>query len=128
MSLRRRIVLLPAIAVAAAVALASVVTWVSVRAQLRDSVDDQLRALSRDVLTAPQRNGQPRRTPQTLLDRPAERRKFLLLLPSSPLGEQDGSAAVHLPALAVTPGSRERACGDRCDGECQAGAVHEAAS
>lgn len=95
MSLRRRIVLLPAIAVAAAVALASVVTWISVRAQLRDSVDDGLRTLSSDVLTAPQGDdGQPRRTPQTLLDRPAERRKFLLLLPSSPLGEQDGYAQV----------------------------------
>ena len=94
MSLRRRIVLLPAIAVAAAVALASIVTWVSVRAQLRASVDDGLRALSSDVLTAPQRDGQPRRTPQAMLDRPSARRRFLLLLPSSPLGEQDGYAQV----------------------------------
>lgn len=94
MSLRRRIVLLPAIAVAAAVALASIVTWVSVRAQLRSSIDGGLRTLSSDVLTAPLGSGQPSRTPQTLLDRPAERRKFLLLLPSSPLGEQDGYAQV----------------------------------
>jgi two-component system sensor histidine kinase MprB len=94
MSLRRRIVLLPAIAVAAAVALASIVTWVSVRAQLRTSVDDALRALSREVLTAPQRTGQPQLTPQAMLDRPAARREFLLLLPSSPLGEQDGYAQV----------------------------------
>ena len=94
MSLRRRIVLLPAIAVAAAVALASVVTWVSVRAQLRASVDDGLRALSREVLTAPQRNGRPQSTPQAMLDRPSARREFLLLLPSSPLGEQDGYAQV----------------------------------
>jgi two-component system sensor histidine kinase MprB len=95
MSLRRRIVLLPAIAVAAAVALASVVTWVSVRAQLRTSVDDGLRALSREVLTAPQRAaGSSRATPGALLDRPTARRQFLLLLPSSPLGEQDGYAQV----------------------------------
>src|SRR5215208_6639504 len=94
MSLRRRIVLLPAIAVAAAVALASIVAWVSVRAQLRDSVDDALRNLSRDVLTAPQAGGQRRSGPGPLLDRPAERRQFLLLLPSSPLGEQDGYAQV----------------------------------
>jgi two-component system sensor histidine kinase MprB len=119
MSLRRRIVLLPAIAVAAAVALASVVTWVSVRAQLRDSVDDQLRALSRDVLTAPQRNGQPRRSPQTLLDRPSERRQFLLLLPSSPLGEQDGyaqvvSSAGNIQQPPLPPGQRvELAAGPR---------------
>ena len=95
MSLRRRIVLLPAIAVAAAVALASVVTWVSVRAQLRTSVDDGLRALSREVLTAPQREApSSRTTPGALIDRPTVRRQFLLLLPSSPLGEQDGYAQV----------------------------------
>jgi two-component system sensor histidine kinase MprB len=94
MSLRRRIVLLPAIAVAAAVALASIVTWVSVRAQLRASVDDGLRNLSRDVLTAPRRSGNTDRSPQALLDRPSERRQFLLLLPSSPLGDQDGYAQV----------------------------------
>jgi two-component system sensor histidine kinase MprB len=94
-SLRRRIVLLPAIAVAAAVALASVVTWVSVRAQLRTSVDDGLRALSKQVLTAPRLNGSVRRsTPGAMLDRPTARRQFLLLLPSSPLGDQDGYAQV----------------------------------
>jgi two-component system sensor histidine kinase MprB len=93
MSLRRRIVLLPAIAVAAAVALASVVAWISVRAQLRTSVDDGLRALSRQVLTAPQR-GDQRLTPGNLLDRPKERRRFLLLLPASPLGQQNGYAQV----------------------------------
>jgi two-component system sensor histidine kinase MprB len=95
MSLRRRIVLLPAIAVAAAVALASVVTWISVRAQLRTSVDDGLRALSREVFTEPQRGSNGSRlTPGALLDRPTVRRQFLLLLPSSPLGEQDGYAQV----------------------------------
>jgi two-component system sensor histidine kinase MprB len=94
MSLRRRIVLLPAIAVAAAVALASIVTWVSVRAQLRASVDDGLRTLSSDVLTAPQFDASRRAGPGPLLDRPAQRREFLLLLPSSPLGEQDGYAQV----------------------------------
>jgi two-component system sensor histidine kinase MprB len=92
-SLRRRIVLLPAIAVAAAVALASVVTWVSVRAQLRASVDDGLRAMSRQVLTEPLFPRRPA-TPGNPLDRPEARREFLLRLPSSPLGAQDGYAQV----------------------------------
>jgi two-component system sensor histidine kinase MprB len=110
-SLRRRIVLLPAIAVAAAVALASVVAWVSVRAQLRSSVDDGLRTLSRDVLTAPRLNGSTRRvSPGALLDRPTARRQFLLLLPSSPLGEQDGYAQVVSSAGRIQrpPGQRVR--------------------
>jgi two-component system, OmpR family, sensor histidine kinase MprB len=108
-SLRRRIVLLPAIAVAAAVALGSVVTWVSVRAQLRASVDDGLRALSRQVLTAPLLKTR-RLTPGNLLDRPEDRREFLLLLPSSPLGEQDGYAQVVSSAGRIQrpPGPRVR--------------------
>ena len=53
MSYRRRLVLLAAFAVALAVALASVVTYVSVRAQLRDSIDDGLRSLANSVGTAP---------------------------------------------------------------------------
>jgi two-component system sensor histidine kinase MprB len=114
MSLRRRIVLLPAIAVAAAVALASVVTWVSVRAQLRTSVDDGLRALSKEVLTAPRREADSgRATPGALLDRPTVRRQFLLLLPSSPLGEQDGyaqvvSSAGRIQQPPLPPGQRVR--------------------
>src|ERR671916_153481 len=54
MSYRRRLMLLAALAVTLAVALASVVIHVSVRAQLRDSVDDGLRSLSSRVQTAPQ--------------------------------------------------------------------------
>ena len=53
MSYRRRLMLLAALAVSLAVVLASVVTYVSVRAQLRDSVDDGLRALADRVATAP---------------------------------------------------------------------------
>ena len=93
MSYRRRLVLLAAFAVALAVALASVVTYVSVRAQLRDSVDDGLRALAARVATQPlpTTGDQPRRLN---LDEQQRRRSFLLLLPSSPLGEQAGYAQV----------------------------------
>ena len=42
-SYRRRLTLLAAVAVTLAVAVASVATYLSVRAQLRDSVDDGLR-------------------------------------------------------------------------------------
>jgi two-component system, OmpR family, sensor histidine kinase MprB len=92
MSYRRRIMLLAALAVSLAVTLASVTTYVLVRAQLRDSVDDGLRSLSRSVATAPEppaRGPVPRR-----LNDETGRRSFLLLLPSSPLGEQDGYAQV----------------------------------
>ena len=94
MSLRRRLVVLPALAVAFAVTLASVVAYVSVRAALRASVDDALRTLSRDVLTAPSTEAARRPALGPRLDRPAVRRSFLLLLPSSPLGERDGYAQV----------------------------------
>ena len=53
MSYRRRLMLLAAVAVSLAVALASVATFLSVRAQLRDSVDDDLRSLNRRVATQP---------------------------------------------------------------------------
>ena len=46
MSYRSRLMLLAGLAAALAVALGSIATYVSVRAQLRDSVDDDLRALS----------------------------------------------------------------------------------
>jgi two-component system sensor histidine kinase MprB len=102
MSYRRRLMLLAALAVTLAVALASVVTYVSVRAQMRDSVDDGLRSLASRVGTAPlpQSTG----TSQRRLDLDEqERRRFLLLLPSSPLGEQDGYAQVVSSAGRIQP-------------------------
>ena len=63
MSLRRRLVLLTAAAVAAAVALASAITYVTVRAQLRGQVDDGLSRMTQrvepggDVLLAPAPEG-----------------------------------------------------------------------
>jgi two-component system sensor histidine kinase MprB len=100
MSYRRRLMLLAALAVALAVALGSVATYVSVRAQLRDSVDDGLRSLSERVATAPE----PRDSPQRRqLDPEQERREFLLLLPSSPLGEQAGYAQVVSSAGNIQP-------------------------
>ena len=100
MSYRRRLMLLAALAVTFAVALASVATYVSVRAQLRDSVDDGLRSLSERVATAPGPRDRP-----TLgrLDTDQQRRNFLLLLPSSPLGEQAGYAQVVSSAGRIQP-------------------------
>jgi two-component system sensor histidine kinase MprB len=101
MSFRRRIVLLAALAVAVAVVLGSVITYVSVRTQLRESVDDRLRALSEEVLTEPG----PRSSsgaPMPPIDRGSGRRNFRLLLPSSPLGERDGYAQVVSSAGRIT--------------------------
>jgi two-component system, OmpR family, sensor histidine kinase MprB len=106
MSYRRRLMLLAALAVALAVALASVATYVFVRAQLRDSVDDGLRSLSERVATAPE----PRDSPQRRqIDPEQERREFLLLLPSSPLGEQAGYAQVVSSAGNIQPPPNQRA-------------------
>jgi two-component system, OmpR family, sensor histidine kinase MprB len=108
MSYRRRLMLLAALAVSLAVALASVVTYVSVRAQLRDSVDDGLRSLAGSVATAPepQSTGVARRR---LDPDPTARRSFRLLLPSSPLGEQDGYAQVVTSAGRIQPPPGQRA-------------------
>ena len=100
MSYRRRLMLLAALAVTLAVALASVATYVSVRAQLRDSVDDGLRSLSERVATAPEPQESPTRRQ---LDPEQERREFLLLLPASPLGEQAGYAQVVSSAGNIQP-------------------------
>ncbi len=101
MSYRRRLMLLAAVAVTLAVALASVVTYVSVRAQLRDSVDDGLRSLASRVNTAPLPSDEPS-APRRLIDE-QRRRNFLLLLPSSPLGEQAGYAQVVSSAGRIQP-------------------------
>jgi two-component system, OmpR family, sensor histidine kinase MprB len=98
-SYRRRLTLLAAVAVTLAVAVASVATYLSVRAQLRDSVDDHLRSLNRRVATEPAPAIGPARRQ---IDSEQERRRFLLLLPSSPLGEQ-GYAQVVSSAGRITP-------------------------
>jgi two-component system sensor histidine kinase MprB len=98
-SYRRRLTLLAAVAVTLAVAVASVATYLSVRAQLRDSVDDHLRSLNRRVATQPAPTAGPARRQ---IDAEQERRRFLLLLPSSPLGEQ-GYAQVVTSAGRITP-------------------------
>ena len=106
MSYRRRLMLSAALAVALAVAMASVATYVFVRAQLRDSVDDGLRSLSERVGTAPEpRDSLQRRQ----IDPEQERREFLLLLPSSPLGEQAGYAQVVSSAGNIQPPPNQRA-------------------
>ena len=85
-----------------AVALASVVTYVSVRAQLRDSVDDGLRSLASRVNTAPLPSDETS-APRRLNVDELRRRNFLLLLPSSPLGEQAGYAQVVSSAGRIQP-------------------------
>src|SRR4051794_8512538 len=108
MSYRRRLMLLAAVAVSLAVVLASVVTYVSVRAQLRGSVDDGLRALADRVATAPlPQTGEP--TQRRLNTDELRRRSFLLLLPSSPLGEQAGYAQVVSSAGRIQPPEAQRA-------------------
>src|SRR3954468_18611624 len=107
MSYRRRLMLLAALAVSLAVVLASVVTYVSVRAQLRDSVDDGLRSLAARVATAPLPTTPP--TQRRLNIDEQRRRSFLLLLPSSPLGEQAGYAQVVSSAGRIQPPEGQRA-------------------
>ena len=106
MSYRRRLMLLAAVAVSLAVALASVATFLSVRAQLRDSVDDDLRSLNERVATQPAPSAAPTRRQ---IDPEQERRRFLLLLPSSPLGEQAGYAQVVSSAGRIQPPPGQRA-------------------
>ena len=101
MSYRRRLMLLAALAVSLAVALASVATYVSVRAKLRDSVDDGLRSLSERVATAPE--PQQGTSQRRQIDAEQRRREFLLLLPSSPLGEQAGYVQVVSSAGRIQP-------------------------
>jgi two-component system sensor histidine kinase MprB len=106
MSYRHRLMLLAAGAVTLAVALASAAVYVSVRAQLRDSVDDGLRSLAAGVATAPE----PQKgLMQRRLDPELERRRFLLLLPSSPLGEQAGYAQVVSSAGRIQPPPEQQA-------------------
>jgi two-component system sensor histidine kinase MprB len=108
MSYRSRLMLLAALAVSLAVVLASVVTYVSVRAQLRDSVDDGLRGLADRVATAPlPQASEP--TQRRLNNDEQRRRSFLLLLPSSPLGEQAGYAQVVSSAGQIQPPAGQRA-------------------
>ena len=101
MSYRRRLMLLAALAVTLAVALASVATYVSVRAQLRDSVDDDLRSLGGSVATAAGAAGGPDAAAPSIPSSSAAR--FLLLLPASPLGEQAGYAQVVSSAGRIQP-------------------------
>ena len=100
MSYRRRLMLLAALAVTLAVALASVAIYVSVRAQLRDSIDDDLRSLAARVVTEPepQEGLTPRRRDPGL-----ERQPFLLRLPASPLGVREGYAQVVSSAGRIQP-------------------------
>jgi two-component system, OmpR family, sensor histidine kinase MprB len=107
MSYRRRLMLLAALAVTLAVALASIVTYVSVRAQLRDSVDDGLRSLAARVDT--EARPQTGLSTQRRLDLDEQRRSsFALRLPASPFGQQDGYAQVVSSAGRVQPPEGQR--------------------
>ncbi len=97
MTLRRRLVLLVAAAVAVAVVLASAVTYVVIREQLRGQVDDALRSLTPvvqpaggDVLIAP-------------APAPGATR---VIVPADPLGGPSGFAQVVEGDGTVVPGPR----------------------
>jgi two-component system sensor histidine kinase MprB len=92
--------LLAGLAVALAVALASIATYVSVRAQLRDSLDADLRSISERVGTEPGERGSLQRRQ---LDPEQQRQEFDLVLPSSPLGEREGYAQAVTSAGNIQP-------------------------
>jgi two-component system sensor histidine kinase MprB len=96
MSIRRRLVLLAATAVAVAIALAAVVTFVLVRSQLRGQLDASLRALA------------PQAQPASVgVGTPQMRETFIVQLPSKPLGGATGYAQILTPSGAVIASSRE---------------------
>jgi two-component system sensor histidine kinase MprB len=91
MSFRDRLVLLAAMAVAAAVVLASGIVYLVVRNELRGQVDDQLRALTADV------------SPPQELSLPSTGQTYLVL-PPGPLGGRGGYAQiVQLDGTVIHP-------------------------
>jgi two-component system sensor histidine kinase MprB len=119
---RRRIVLLAAIAVSAALALATGVTYIIVRHDLRDGIDTALEETRPQVVVY--REGGTVRAPDDALV-PGERaQKVRVTVPPSAFGEAIGIAQITLPtgetirptsgsALPVTEEVREVAAGTR---------------
>ena len=110
MSLRRRLVLLTATAVAVGVVLASVVAYVAVRNALRGEVDGQLRAQQQLIARAAPR-GVPVRPPSGLPQLPARRggpAAFLQIVDADgtaqPLREEDTRLPVTARVRAIARG------------------------
>ena len=109
MTVRRRLVVLSAAAVAVAIVLASVVVFAVVRAELRGQVDEALRGLAPDVFVdhAEAPAGGPRIQRRTLAPGPT---RGTVVVPADPLGGATGVAqAVTATGEVVNPaGSRAR--------------------
>ena len=101
MTLRRRLVVLTAAAVAAAVALASAITYVTVRSQLRGQVDDALRAAVPEVEAVTGGDMVIRRAPVQGAPGPEVTR---VLVPPDPLGGASPYAQAVWPDGQVVPG------------------------
>jgi two-component system, OmpR family, sensor histidine kinase MprB len=108
-TVRRRLVVLSAAAVAVAIVLASVVVFAVVRAELRGQVDEALRGLAPDVFVdhAEAPAGGPRIQRRTLAPGPT---RGTVVVPADPLGGATGVAqAVTATGEVVNPaGSRAR--------------------
>lgn len=104
MTLRRRLVVLTAAAVAAAVALASAGAWVIARGQLRAQVDDALQAAVPRVETAG-----PGEDVLVPADEPGLPREHVqLFVPADPLGQPSPYVQGVLPDGSVLAGPRGR--------------------
>lgn len=107
MTFRRRIVLLAAGAVATAIALAAVVTYLVVRRDLRSDVDESLRGLTPKVVLMTRLGADDATTVQSFDGN--GNMAFEARLPQTPLGDSPGIVQATLPdgkVLAPTSGPR----------------------
>jgi two-component system sensor histidine kinase MprB len=95
MTFRRRIVVLSAGAVAAAIALAAVVTYVVVRQNLRDGLDQSLRELRPKVVLVSRQRGQGQSTSTSTDSGPGQ--TFEAELPAGAFGGATGVVQATLP-------------------------------
>jgi len=97
-TVRRRLVVLAAVAVAAAIALSSVVVYAVVRGELRGQVDDALRGLAPDVLVRRAAAGGPGNQSFFTQVLPAGARALQTVVPGDPLGGATGIAQAVGPS------------------------------
>jgi two-component system sensor histidine kinase MprB len=97
MTFRRRIVVLSAGAVAAAIALAAVVTYVVVRQNLRDGLDQSLRELRPKVVFVSRQRGQGQSTSTSTSADPGPGQTFEAELPPGAFGGATGVVQATLP-------------------------------
>jgi two-component system sensor histidine kinase MprB len=97
MTFRRRIVLLSAGAVAAAIALAAVVTYFVVRQNLRDGLDQSLRELRPKVVFVSRQRGQGQSSSTSTSTDPGPGQTFEAELPQGAFGGATGVVQATLP-------------------------------